>query len=70
LDPLELVSFDLWGPSRTRSAGGKAYYMPIVDSGTSYKFGAYLSDKSDASTISAFDVFCVEAESLSGHKIH
>ena len=44
--------------------------MPVVDGGTSFKYGAYLSDKSDSSTIAAFDVFRVEAESLSGRKIH
>jgi hypothetical protein len=57
LDPLEVVSFDLWGPSRVPSVGGKTYFMPIVDAGTSYKHGAYLADKSDSSTISAFDIF-------------
>ena len=69
LDPLELVSFDLWGPSRVQSAGGKIYFMPVVDGGSSYKYGAYLPDKSDSSTIAAFDAFRVEAESLSGRKI-
>src|SRR5258705_546009 len=37
-----LVSFDLWGPSWVQSAGGKIYFMLIVDGGTSYKYGAYL----------------------------
>ena len=37
LDPLELVSFDLWGPSQVQSTGGKVYFMAIVDGGTSYK---------------------------------
>ena len=69
LDPLELVAFDLWGPSRVQSGGGKLYFMPIVDAGTSYKHGAYLCDKSDASTISAFDLFRVKAESMTGKKI-
>ena len=69
LGPLELVSFDLWGPSRVQSVGGKVYFMPIVDGRTAYKHGAYLSDKSDSSTIAAFDVFRVEAESLTGHKV-
>ena len=69
LDPLELVSFDLWGPSRVQSAGGKIYFMPVVDGGSSYKYGAYLSDKSDSSTITAFDAFRAEAESLSGFKV-
>jgi len=70
LDPLELISFNLWGPSWVQSAGGKLYFMPVIDVGTSYKYGAYLPDKSDSSTIAAFDVFWVEAESLSGHKVH
>jgi len=69
LDPLELVSFDLWGPSCVQSAGGKVYFMPIVDGGSSYKHGAFLADKSDASTIPAFDAFRAEAEALSGRKI-
>jgi len=43
--------------------------MPIVDAGTSYKHGAYLLDKSDLSTIAAFDDFRIEAESLTGRKI-
>ena len=43
--------------------------MSIVDGGTSYKYGAYLSNKSDSSTITAFDAFRVEAETMSGHKI-
>ena len=69
LDPLELVAFDLWGPSRTQSGGGKLYFMPIIDAGSSYKHGAYLNDKSDVSTIAAFDVFRAKAESLTGRKI-
>ncbi len=69
LDPLELVSFDLWGPSRVPSAGGKIYFMPIVDGGSAYKHGAYLSNKADSSTIAAFEVFRVEAEALSGRKV-
>jgi hypothetical protein len=43
--------------------------MPIVDAGTSYKHGAYLSDKSDSSTIPAFDDFCVKAEVMTTYKI-
>jgi hypothetical protein len=69
LDPLELVAFDLWGPSRVPSEGGKTYFMPIVDAGTSYKHGAYLSDKSDSSTIPAFDDFRVKAEAMTTYKI-
>jgi len=69
LDPLELVSFDLWGPSHVPSVGGKLYFMPIVDGGSAYKHGAYLSNKADSSTIAAFEVFCVEVEALSGRKV-
>ena len=69
LRPLELVSFDLWGPSRVQSVGGKVYLMIVVDAGTSYKYGAYLSDKSDSTTIAAFDAFRSAAEALTGRKI-
>ncbi len=44
--------------------------MPIVDGGTSYKYVAYLPNKSDSSTIAAFDGFRIEAEATSGCKIH
>lgn len=70
VDPLDLISFDLWGPSRVQSIGGKSYLMIIVDAGTSFKYGAYLSDKSDITTLSIFDVFCTKAENLTGKKIH
>ena len=69
LTPLELVSFDLWGPSRVQSAGGKLYLMIIVDAATSYKYGAFLPDKADNSTITAFETFRNHAETLTGKKI-
>ena len=69
LHSLELISFDLWGPSRTQSAGGKVYLMIIVDAGTSYKYGAYLVDKSDTTTLAAFNIFHRQAETATGHKI-
>ena len=68
LEPLELVSFDIWGPSRVQSAGGKVYLLIIVDAGTSYKHGAYLADKSDATTLAAFEEFRARAETLTGGK--
>src|ERR1700678_2063061 len=69
LDPLDLVSFDHWGPSRVQSAGGKLYLMIIVDAGTSTKYGAYLQDKSDTSTLSSIDNFHTMAEALTGRRI-
>ena len=69
LDPLDLVSFDLWGPSRVQSAGGKAYLMIIVDAGTSYKYGAYLRDKSDPTTLESFETFRAQVETTTGKKI-
>jgi GAG-pre-integrase domain len=69
LDPLNLVSFNLWEPSRTQSAGGKVYLIIIVDAGTSHKHGAYLADKSDSSTLEAFDIFRSQAETTTGRKI-
>ena len=69
LEPLELVSFDLWGPSCTQSAGGKVYLMIIVNAGTSYKYGAYLSDNPDSTTLNALDIFRTQVESYTSHKI-
>ena len=69
LDPLELVAFDLWGPSRVQSVGGKLYMQMIVDGGTSFKYGVYLPDKSDATTILAFDTFRTTAETITGKKV-
>ena len=69
LAPLDLVSFDLWGPSRVHSAGGKIYMMIIVDAATSYKYGIFLSDKADTTTIAAFELFRNNAETLTGKKI-
>ena len=66
---LELVSFDLWGPSRVQSIGGKVFLMIIVDGGTSCKFGAYLPDKADNSTLEAFDAFRQKAEIVTGGKV-
>jgi hypothetical protein len=67
--PLELVSFDLWGPSRIQSVGGKLYLMIIVDAGTSCKYGAYLSDKSDSTTLAAFEIFRAKVETMTGKRI-
>ena len=44
--------------------------MIIVDAGTSYKYGAYLADKSDATTLAAFNIFRKLAEIATGHKVH
>ena len=70
LDPLDLVSFNLWGPSRVQSAGGKIYLMIIVDARTSYKYSAYLWDKSDAITLASFEIFHTTAETLTRKRIH
>ena len=43
--------------------------MVIVDAGSSYKSGVYLPDKSDVTTIQAFDNFRTKAETMTGRKI-
>jgi Integrase core domain len=43
--------------------------MIIVDAGTSHKYGEYLQDKSDTTTLAAFDMFCIAAETTTGRKI-
>ncbi|SJL16297.1 uncharacterized protein ARMOST_19817 [Armillaria ostoyae] len=67
--PLHLMATDLWSPSCMVSNGGKSYFMPIVDSGTSFKHGAFLADKSDETTIQAFNNFRVLAENQTGQRI-
>ncbi len=69
VDPLELVATDLWGPSRTASAGGKTYMMIFVDSGTSFKAGEFLADKADETTLAAFDRYRKMAETQTGQKM-
>ena len=44
--------------------------MVIVDGGSSYEYGAYLPDKSNATTISTFDTFHTKAETLTRKKVH
>ena len=51
------------------SAGGKVYLMILVDGGTPYKYGVYQSDKSDATTILAFEIFHAKAETVAGRKL-
>ena len=44
--------------------------MILVDARMPYKCGVYLPDKSDATTIQAFDNFHTKAEMATGKKIH
>ena len=69
LASLDLVAFDLWGPSCVQSVGGKFYLMIIVNAGTSYKYRAYLSDKSDTTILLAFEIFCAKVETTTGKKV-
>ena len=43
--------------------------MIIIDAGTSCKFGAYLSNKSDNTTLEAFNYFWAKAENVTGQKV-
>ena len=43
--------------------------MIIVDGGTLYKYGMYLSDKSDKATIGTFNIFCTKAETTTRRKL-
>ena len=43
--------------------------MIIIDAGTSYKYGAFLSDKSDRTILAAFEIFHAYAETTTGKKI-
>ena len=69
MSPLELVSFDLWGPSCNKSVGGEIYLMIIVNVGTSFEYGAYILDKSDPTTLETFKIFHKQIETATGKKI-
>ena len=43
--------------------------MIIIDAGSSFKYGAYLTDKSDTTTLAAFDIFRTRTEAIVGRKI-
>ena len=43
--------------------------MVVVDSGSSYKYGVYLPNKSDNTTIAAFDIFHKKPETATGRKV-
>ena len=44
--------------------------MIIVDAGTLHKYGAYLADKFDSTTINTFETFCSQAETMTSKKLH
>ncbi|KAF5366087.1 hypothetical protein D9757_012381 [Collybiopsis confluens] len=69
VDPLELVAFDLWGPSRIPTDAGNIYMMAIVDSGSGTHAAEFLPNKGDTATIAAFDRYRVTAEAESGKRI-
>ncbi len=69
VDPLDLMATDLWGPSRTASVSGKTYLMILVDSGTGCKGGEFLADKSDETTVGAFDRWRKLAETQTERKV-
>ena len=43
--------------------------MVIIEAGTSYKYGVYLSDKSDPTTLATFEIFCAKVENLTRRRI-
>ena len=46
--PLELLHFDLMGPARVQSLGGKKYILVVVDGFTRYTWVVLLKDKAEA----------------------
>jgi histone deacetylase 1/2 len=58
--PLELVFFDVWGPSAVESSCGYKYFLTCVDACTRYVWVYMLQNKSDA--FSTFKEFKLMAE--------
>ena len=66
---LERIHLDLWGPSRTTSAGGKCYMLIITDGRTSYRVPYFLSNQEAPTTLEALRTYHVMAERQTGKKL-
>ncbi|KAF5391108.1 hypothetical protein D9757_003179 [Collybiopsis confluens] len=68
-EPLDRVSLDLWGPSRTRSLGGANYMLLACDDGTGIPFPYFSSNKESQSILKYVQDFVKMAERQTGRKV-
>ena len=65
----DILSLDITGPFRTRSAGGNVYYLSIVDIYTRYHWGIPLPSKNMHAVYSAFTKVANQIENQCGRPI-
>ncbi|KAF5367653.1 hypothetical protein D9757_010984 [Collybiopsis confluens] len=68
-EPLDRVSLDLWGPSRTRSLGGANYMLLACDDGTGIPFPYFSPNKESQSILKYVQDFVKMAERQTGRKV-
>ncbi|KAF5348976.1 hypothetical protein D9757_015023 [Collybiopsis confluens] len=68
-EPLDRVSLDLWGPSRTRSLGGANYMLLACDDGTGIPFSSFSPNKESQSILKYVQDFVKMAERQTGRKV-
>ncbi|KAF5370491.1 hypothetical protein D9757_013116 [Collybiopsis confluens] len=68
-EPLDRVSLDLWGPSRTKSLGGANYMLLICDDGTGIPFPYFSPNKEGQSILKYIQDFVEMAERQTGRKV-
>ena len=62
--PLQLLHMDLFGPTQTRSFGGKSYAFVIIDDFSRYTWVFFLSHKDE--TFKHFETFCKQVQREQG----
>ncbi|KAF5393028.1 hypothetical protein D9757_001100 [Collybiopsis confluens] len=68
-EPLDRVSLDLWGPSRTRSLGGANYMLLACNDGTGIPFPYFSPNKESQSILKYVQDFVKMAERQTGRKV-
>lgn len=68
-EPLDRVSLDLWGQSRTRSLGGAVYMLLACDDATGIPFPYFSSNKVAVNILGLVETFTEMAQVQTGRKV-
>ncbi|KAF5358872.1 hypothetical protein D9757_012294 [Collybiopsis confluens] len=68
-EPLDRVSLDLWGPSRTKSLGGASYMLLACDDGTGIPFPYFSSNKEGQTVLKLVQDFVEMSERQTERKV-
>lgn len=67
--PYERVAFDIWGPARVQTTGGKALMLVATDQGGAECATWYLANKAAETTLTCLESFDVRAETQWGKRV-